>query len=191
VAFVPVSREDVALTLTITPHVNEDNLIRLELNQEMAEVASGTDSSFGPITTQRKARTTVFAHDHQPIVIGGLMRDKVVDGVQKAPLLGDIPILGVLFRSTKKTVEKQNIIIALTPHVIEGPNDLARVLENKLKERREFLRHFGNAEERRLASVGTTTGLLEHINKAVREVERAELAREIAAEPAATDPVPL
>jgi general secretion pathway protein D len=189
VAFVPITREDVALTLTITPHVNEDNLIRLELNQEMSEVAAGSDSSFGPITTQRKARTVVFAHDHQPIVIGGLMRDKVVDSAQKAPFLGDIPILGALFRGTHKTVEKQNIIIALTPHVIEGPGDLARVLEDKLRERSEFLRHFGTEEERRLAGVRVSTpGILERINQAVKKAEQQEVAQVPAA---VADPIPL
>lgn len=191
VAFVPISREDVALTLTITPHVNDENLIRLEMNQEMSEVAAGTDSSFGPITTQRKARTVVFAHDRQPIIIGGLMRDKVVDSVQKAPLLGDIPVLGVLFRNTHKTVEKQNIIIALTPHVIEGPADLARVLETKLRERREFLRHFGTEEERRLASAGVSTpGMLERINRAVKEAEPPAVSRE-ETPPAEVAPIPL
>ena len=192
VAFVPISREEVALTLTITPHVNEENLIRLELNQEMAEVAAGSDTSFGPITTQRKARTVVFAHDHQPIVIGGLMRDKVVDSVTKAPLLGDIPLIGVFFRNTHKTVEKQNIIIALTPHVIEGPNDLARVLEDKLRERREFLRAFGTDEERRLAGVMVSTpGMLERINQAVKEVEQQEVAQQQVPEPAEVEPLPL
>jgi general secretion pathway protein D len=192
VAFLPVSREDVALTLNITPHVNEDNLIRLEINQEMSEVAPGAASEFGPITTQRKARTTVFAHDRQPIIIGGLMRDKVVDGVQKVPLLGDIPLIGVLFRSTQKIVEKQNIIIALTPHVIDGPRDLARVLESKLRERREFLRHFGTEEERRLAGGASSPGMLERINRAVKEADDKELARHAAATaPVEVDPLPL
>jgi general secretion pathway protein D len=191
VAFVPVSREDVALTLTITPHVSDENLIRLEINQEMAEVAAGTDNTFGPTTTQRKARTVVFAHDQQPIIIGGLMRDKVVDIAQKVPLLGDIPLLGVLFRSTRKTVEKQNIIIALTPHVIEGPGDLARVLESKLRDRREFIRAFGSEEERRLLVQSVPTpGMLEEINRSVREAEAREVARQ-PVERTTPDPLPL
>jgi general secretion pathway protein D len=158
----------------------------------MSEVAVGVASEFGPITTQRKARTTVFAHDRQPIIIGGLMRDKVVDSAEKVPLLGDIPLLGVLFRSTKKTVEKQNIIIALTPHVIEGPRDLARVLESKLRERREFLRHFGTEEEQRLAGGASSPGMLERINRAVKEADEKELARHAAAiAPVEVDPLPL
>jgi len=191
VAFLPISREDVALTLTITPHVNDENLIRLEINQEMAEVAPGTDSTFGPTTTQRKARTVVFAHDRQPIIIGGLMRDKLVDSVQKAPLLGDIPLIGVFFRNTRKTVEKQNIIIAVTPHVIEGPGDLAQVLESKLRERREFIRAFGSEEERRLlVQSAPTPGMLEQINRAVREAEERDVAQQ-PADRATPDPLPL
>jgi len=191
VAFVPISREDVALTLVITPHVNDENLIRLEINQEMSEVAAGADSDLGPATTQRKARTVVFAHDRQPIIIGGLMRDKVVDGAQKVPLLGDIPVLGVLFRSTHKTIEKQNIIIALTPHVIDGPGDLAQVLEGKLRERREFIRYFGTDEERRLlAGSVPTPGMLERINRAVKEVEEREAAQ-ARATPEPPEPLPM
>ena len=189
VAFVPISREDVALTLTITPHVNDENLIRLEINQEMSEVAANGD--LGPTTTQRKARTVVYARDRQPIIIGGLMRDKLVDSADKVPLLGDIPVLGVLFRNTRKTMEKQNIIIALTPHVIDGPGDLAQVLESKLRERREFIQYFGTDEERRLLAGSTSTpGMLERINRAVKEVEAEELARQ-APEPEAPDPLPL
>lgn len=196
VAFVPISREDVALTLTITPHVNEENLIRLEINQEMSEVAAGADSAFGPTTTQRKARTTVFAHDRQPIIIGGLMRDKVVDSAQKVPILGDIPVLGVLFRSTRKSIEKQNILIALTPHVIEGPSDLTQVLEEKLRDRREFIRYFGSEEERLLLARSPggppSMGLLARINQAVKEVEARELeAQAEKEEAAAPEPLPL
>jgi len=88
-------------------------------------------------------------------------------------------------------VEKQNIIIALTPHVIEGPNDLARVLEDKLRERREFLRHFGSEEERRLAGVmPSTPGMLERINQRVQELERQEVARQVP-EADEVDPIPL
>jgi general secretion pathway protein D len=172
---VSVNREKVALTLKLVPHVNDEGLIRLEIDQEMSEL--GASSSLGPSTTQRTARTTVFARDQQTIVIGGLTRDRQSDSVDKVPLLGDIPLIGFLFRNTQKTTEKQNIILALTPYVIDGPADLTRVLEAKLRDRREFVRLYGSDEERRLliGPLGTpnTPGMLEQINRAARALDEA------------------
>jgi general secretion pathway protein D len=173
---VSVNREDVALTLKLTPHVNEDGLIRLELDQEMSEL--GASGLLGPSTTRRTAHTAVVARDQQTIVIGGLTRERQTDSVQKVPLLGDIPLLGFLFRSTEKIVEKQNIIMAITPYVIDEPADLVRVLEAKLRDRRDFIRLYGSAQERRLLEgpLGPprTRGMLERINRAVKEQEELD-----------------
>jgi general secretion pathway protein D len=170
---VSVNREKVALTLKLTPHVNEDGLIRLEIEQEMSEL--GATGALGPSTTQRTTHTTVFARDQQTIVIGGLMRERQTDSVQKVPLLGDIPLLGVLFRSTQKVVEKQNIILALTPYVIDEPADLTRVLEAKLRDRRELARLYDSDEEQRLRmgplGMPKTPGMLERIHRAVQTTE--------------------
>jgi general secretion pathway protein D len=172
---VGVNREPVALTLTLRPHVNDENLIRLEIDQEMSELASATFSPLGPSTTKRTAQTTVFARDQQTIIIGGLMRDKVGEGSQKVPLLGDIPVLGFLFRSKQKTVEKQNIILAITPYVINDPADLVRILQAKIRDRRDFLRHFGTDHERRLLEgpLGRppSAGMVEQINRAVKHLD--------------------
>jgi general secretion pathway protein D len=168
---VSVNREDVALTLRLTPHVNDDGLIRLELDQEMSEL--GSSGPLGPSTTRRTTHTSVIARDQQTIVIGGLTRERQSDSAQKVPFLGDIPLLGFLFRSTEKTVEKQNIILAITPYVIDEPADLVRVLEAKLRDRRDFIRLYGSNEEKRVlvGPLGTprTPGMLERINRAVKE----------------------
>jgi general secretion pathway protein D len=167
-----VSREDVALTLTLIPHVNDDNVIRLEIDQEMSELASAGAVPLNPTTTRRTAHTTVYAHDQQTIIIGGLTRDRVSEATQKIPLLGDIPVLGFLFRSRQKSVEKQNIILALTPYVIDGPADLSRVLEAKLRDRRDYLKYFGKEAEQRLLDGPLprrrSPGMLERINQAAR-----------------------
>ena len=175
---VGVNRETVALTLKLTPHVNDENLIRLEIDQEMSEIASATFSPLGPSTTKRTAQTTVFARDQQTIIIGGLMRDKVTEGSRKVPLLGDIPVLGFFFRNTQKTVEKQNIILAITPYVINEPGELVRVLQAKVRDRRDFLRHFGTDHERRLLEGplggAHSVGMLEQINRAVKRLEDSD-----------------
>jgi general secretion pathway protein D len=161
----------------LTPHVNDDGLIRLEIEQKMEEL-SGT-GPLGPSTTKRTATTTVFARDQQTIIIGGLTRERTSEAAQKVPLLGDIPLIGFLFRNTQRTVEKQNIILALTPYVIHDPADLTRVLEAKIRDRREFVRLYGTPQERRMQvgplGVPTTPGMLERINRAVRALDGGEV----------------
>jgi general secretion pathway protein D len=174
--FPQVQREKVALELKLTPHVNEHDMIRLEVDEKISELAPG-DSRLGPSTSERTAKTVVVAKDQQTILIGGLMSDKVVNTVTKIPLLGDIPILGFFFRnSTRKTV-KTNLIIALTPYVIADQSDLRRVLEKKMKERREFIERFGGEERpdpQASFNYRRKRGMLEEINRAAREIETEE-----------------
>src|SRR3954468_19086334 len=105
------------------------------------------------------------------------MSDKTINSVTKIPILGDIPILGFFFRNTSKKVVKTNLIIALTPYVISDQSDLRRVLEKKMRERREFVERFG-AQERSNLEVAVDyrrkRGMLEEINRAAREGEGEE-----------------
>lgn len=174
--FPQVQREKVALELKLTPHVNEHDMIRLEVDEKISELAPG-DSRLGPSTSERTAKTVVVAKDQQTILIGGLMSDKVVNTVTKIPLLGDIPILGFFFRNSTRKVVKTNLIIALTPYVISDQSDLRRVLEKKMKERREFIERFGGEERpnpQASVSYRRKRGMLEEINRAAREIEGEE-----------------
>jgi general secretion pathway protein D len=177
--FPNVQREKVALELKLTPHVNEHDMVRLEVDEKISELAPGA-SNLGPSTSERTAKTIVVAKDQQTILIGGLMSDKVINTVTKIPLLGDIPLLGFFFRSSTKKIVKTNLIIALTPYVITDMSDLRRVLEKKMKERREFVERYGGQERPSLeAKIGyrKKVGMLEEINKVAREVamEQEEL----------------
>jgi len=119
----------------------------------------------------------VVAKDQQTVLIGGLMSDKVINSVTKIPILGDIPILGFFFRNTTKHIVKTNLIIALTPYVINDQSDLRRVLEKKMKERREFVERFGGEERPNPESnidYRRKRGMLEEINRAAREIEVEE-----------------
>src|SRR4029077_3742888 len=152
------------------------DLIRLEVDEKISELAPGS-SNLGPSTSERTAKTIVVAKDQQTVLIRGLMSGKVINSVTKIPILGDIPILGFFFRSTSKHVVKTNLIIALTPYVINDQSDLRRVLEKKMKERREFVERFGGEERPNLESAIDTPrkrGMLEEINRAARDVEREE-----------------
>jgi len=174
--FPQVQRENVALEIKLTPHVNEHDVIRLEVDVKDSEVAS-TSSTLGPSTSERTAKSIVVAKDQQTILIGGLMSDKIINSVTKIPLLGDIPILGFFFRSTTKHVVKTNLIIALTPYVINDQSDLRRVLEKKMKERREFVERFGGEERPNLEAgidYRRKRGMLEEINRAARDIEKEE-----------------
>jgi general secretion pathway protein D len=171
--FPNVQREKVALEMKLTPHVNEHDMVRLEVDEKISELAPGA-SNLGPSTSERTAKTIVVAKDQQTILIGGLMSDKVIDTVTKVPLLGDIPIIGFFFRNSTKHIVKTNLIIALTPYVISDMSDLRRVLEKKMKERREFVERFGG-EQRPNPEAEITyrkkVGMLEEINRVAREIE--------------------
>src|SRR4029077_5521659 len=142
------------------------DLIRLEVDEKISELAPGS-SNLGPSTSERTAKTILVAKDQQTVLIGGLMCDKVINSVPKNPILGDIPILGFFFRSTSKHVVKTNLIIALTPYVINDQSDLRRVLERKMKERREFVERFGGEDRPVEASIDyrRKRGMLEEINR--------------------------
>jgi general secretion pathway protein D len=174
----PVQRTDVALKMKLTPHVNEHDMIRLEVDQEIQDILSPNFNGLGPATSKRTAKTTVVARDQQTIVIGGLMSDRVVERVTKIPFLGDIPILGFFFRTSIKTVQKTNILIALTPYVISDQSDLRRVLEKKLKERREFVERFGSQDvvtPEAQIDYRRKRGMLEEINRAAKELSDEDL----------------
>jgi general secretion pathway protein D len=173
----PVQRTDVALKMKLTPHVNEHDMIRLEVDQEIQDILSPNFNGLGPATSKRSAKTTVVARDQQTIVIGGLMSDRTVERVTKIPFLGDIPILGFFFRSTTKTIQKANILIAVTPYVITDQSDLRRVLEKKLKERREFVERFGTQDAvnpEAAIDYRRKRGMLEEINRTARDIEIEE-----------------
>jgi general secretion pathway protein D len=177
--FTSVQRQPVELKLKLTPSVNEHDIIRLDVDQEISDVESQNYNGMGPATSKRSVKTTVVARDQQTVVIGGLMADRISENVTKIPILGDIPVIGFFFRNTSKTVKKSNIIIAITPYVVSDLSDLRRVAEKKLRERREFIERYSSLEDTsKLDQLEVDThrkrGMLEEINRSVREMEADE-----------------
>ena len=121
---------DVGVILNITPHINEDNFIRLKISQQVTKVTSSS-SSTTPTTLKRTAKTTVVVKDNETIVIGGLVGDSTQDGIYKVPLLGDIPILGWLFKSKSTSREKTNLYVFLTPHIVRTQKDATGIYQEK------------------------------------------------------------
>ncbi len=136
--FSSVNRIDVKLTLNVTPQINIHNRIRLEIDQKIEDV-TGVDQSTGqPITSTRAAKTVVVVRDQQTVVIGGLMRDNTTISEGRIPILGSIPILGWLFRNRTSKTTKVNLMLVLTPYIIEDSQDFQGIFERKMAEYDEF-----------------------------------------------------
>lgn len=118
--------KDVATTLSITPQINQADTLRLEISTEVNKV-KGNSPGITPSTLTRKAETTVLVQDGQTIVIGGIIGHDADDGENKIPLLGDIPLLGWLFKTSQTKHVKSNMFIFITPHIIKNPADIATV----------------------------------------------------------------
>ena len=129
--FTTIQREDVGLTLKVTPHVAGLDTIRLELEQETSAVKESTGEAVDIVTTKRKLTTTVLADDRETIALGGLITDDVQDSVSKVPLLGDIPLLGMLFRSTSKKHVKRNLMVFIKPTVLASNDRLVDMTREK------------------------------------------------------------
>ncbi len=118
--FQTIEREDVGITLRITPQINEGDSVKLDVEQEASSLSPSAVAS-DLITNKRSIRTTVLAQDQQTIVLGGLIEDQYQDDVEKVPLLGDLPLLGHLFKSTVTTKDKVNLMVFIHPVIIRDP----------------------------------------------------------------------
>jgi general secretion pathway protein D len=126
------TREDIGLTLEVTPQIAQDDKVVLELLVE-AEDIDGSDSANAdrPTTTKREIKTTSVVMNEESVIVGGLMKDYYSKTDSKVPFLGDIPFLGGLFRSTNETFDKLNLVVIVTPYIINGANDVQDV-QNKI-----------------------------------------------------------
>jgi general secretion pathway protein D len=168
-----IQRENLNLTLNVTPHISSNDAVRLEIEQETKDLGS-QDAELGPTWTDRKLKTQVVVHDQQSVVIGGLIQEKDIYSVAKVPLLGDIPILGYLFKYSTKTKKKTNLLILLTPYIVKDQLDLQQIRERKVREREEFVRSFTSLNEMKYEpkiDYRRKRGLIEEINRSVQSVE--------------------
>jgi general secretion pathway protein D len=169
-----IQREKLNLTLNVTPHISANDAVRLEIEQETKDIG-GNDPELGPTWSERKLKTQVVVHDQQSVVIGGLIQERDIYGVTKVPLLGDIPILGYLFKYSKKEKRKTNLLILLTPYIIKDQLDLQTIRERKVRERDEFVRSFTTLNEMKYQpriDYRRKRGLIEEINRSILSVEQ-------------------
>ncbi|MFV2031954.1 MAG: type II secretion system secretin GspD [Gammaproteobacteria bacterium] len=119
--FRTIERRDIGISLKVKPQINEGNTITLEIQQEVSNISGSATGAVDIVTNKRSIKTTVQLQDGELLILGGLIDDKVVESVQKIPGLGDIPILGALFRSTKLTKVKQNLVVFIRATIIKDP----------------------------------------------------------------------
>lgn len=129
--------KDVGITLKVTPQINDSGFVKMKIYQEVSRVDETltTSSTFSlrPITKKRAAETTVEVKNGDTVVIAGLIEEQDNDNNSKVPLFGDIPILGYLFKTIDKKKSKKNLMIFITPYVVETNNDLKRLSHEKIR----------------------------------------------------------
>lgn len=133
-----IQREHVGITLEVTPKIRPDLSVQMTVLNEISAVIAPTlgigEAGFSDIVTnERTLQTTVVAQNRQTIVLGGLIRDDKSSTIRKVPGLGNIPLLGRLFRSSSTTTRKNHLLIFLRPTVIQNDEDMATVYERKMK----------------------------------------------------------
>ena len=130
--FRSVTRQEIGVKLTVRPQINEGNAVKMYINQEVSSI-------FGPlgemstdlITNKRNIKTTVLVEDGETIVLGGLIDDDVQESVKKVPFLGDIPLLGRLFKTTSISRTKRNLMVFLRPTIVRNSEDVRAISNRK------------------------------------------------------------
>lgn len=129
--FTTIERQDVGVKLIVTPSISEGDLVRLEIEQEISGVKDSSAPGADITTTKRQIKTNVLADNGETIILGGLIKDDVKTSESKVPLLGDIPWLGRLFKSTTEVVNKQNLIVFLKPTILRDKESTTKIAQDK------------------------------------------------------------
>lgn len=119
------TRQDIGLTLKIKPRLSNDNKVLLAVETRLEDIDSTTTNLQLPSTTKREVKTSAIVSNGESVIIGGLIKDKYDKSASKVPFLGDIPILGNLFKDKAASHEKINLVIILTPYILDKSTDLA------------------------------------------------------------------
>jgi general secretion pathway protein D len=133
-----IQYQDIGIILNVTPHINPEGLVILDVSPEISALTGTTvpisETVNAPVFAKRSATSRVAIQDGQTIVIGGLMQDQKTEDVKKVPLLGDIPLIGTLFRRITTENTKTELLIFLTPQITTQPETLKTISDNELKD---------------------------------------------------------
>ncbi len=185
-----VERIDVTLKIKIKPYVNDHETVTLDVDIEDRDIES-SNPALGVTTTKRRLKLDkIVGRDGQPVVLGGLIREREAETVQQVPGLGSVPLLGWLFKRKQRTKEKVNLLVVMIPHILETPDDVRRIHERRDRERLEFIEretNFKPHELPRTVNFRKKSGLLSAIDREAREMEVAEERRRAAEEELRTE----
>lgn len=132
-----IARQNVGVTLRVTPRIGDGDSVRLEIFQELSQVQA-TDPGLGPTTRNRRLESTVYLREDQAVALGGIVSELPTTTVRRVPLLGRIPVLGRLFRTESETLRKIDVLVVLIPQVVRDPEDLERLsVEQRMRFRDE------------------------------------------------------
>jgi len=148
--FQTIQREDVGIKLKVTPQINEGNAIQLQIEQEVSSLTRSTVATADVVTNKRTIKTSVMVEDGKMVILGGLISDDLQQVTQKVPVLGDIPVLGALFRSESVQKVKRNLMIFLHPVIVRDDASSAQVSQSK----------YGYMRAKQLEQQTTTSPLL-------------------------------
>mgnify|MGYP001067337768 CR=1 FL=1 len=131
--FQTIERQNVGITLRVTPQVNEGDSVVMDIVQEVSSISQQLLAASDVITNERKIETKVLAKDGSVVVLGGLVKDDVQDSEQRVPILGDIPLLGRLFRNDVVSVTKSNLLVFIRSTIIRDDADLSGATAQKYR----------------------------------------------------------
>jgi len=137
--FQTIQREEVGVVLTVTPQINDASSVQLTLDQEISGIATQAVAGVADVVTDKSTiSTTVMVEDGELLVLGGLMRDSQTDGKSKTPILGDIPLLGWLFRERSKAADQEVLMMFIRPTIIRTAEDAREVSTRKYDYLRQY-----------------------------------------------------
>lgn len=175
-----VNLKDIKLSLKVTPHVNDDTTVSLDVELENEQFAEQLD--LGVRTTKRKIKLDdVLGRDDQPIVLGGLIHERESVAETGVPGMMRIPLLGWLFKSKKRRREKVNLLMIMVPHVLDSPEDARRIHKRRMEERLEFLERqtaFKRKDLDTAINYSRKSGLLAAVNVEAVRMSEEMIARE-------------
>ncbi|MCP4876306.1 MAG: type II secretion system secretin GspD [Gammaproteobacteria bacterium] len=137
--FRTIERQDIGVSLRVKPQINEGDAITLEIEQEVSNISGTATSAVDIVTNKRSIKTTVQLEDGALLVLGGMIDEKIKESVQKVPGLGDIPILGALFRYKNYEKKKQNLLVFIRATIIKDPKKARLLSQNKYDFMRNIL----------------------------------------------------
>ena len=129
--FRTIERKDIGISLKVKPQINEGSTITMDIEQEVSNISGSSTGAVDIVTNKRSIKTTVQLEDGELLVLGGLIDETVVESEQKVPGLGDIPIIGALFRTSRATTVKQNLLVFIRSSIIKDPEKARQLSQRK------------------------------------------------------------